>query len=126
MSVKDSIMSWFRTEGKSLTGYAFILHRLTGIVLTVYLFLHLAYLTSLTEGESAYMSLIEKTVNIKFLPFDILLLGVTIYHAMNGLRLVIAEFGITRYHRELLIVFVIIAVIIWIYASYLLYRFVVM
>jgi len=125
MSFRESISSWFRTEGKSLSGYAFILHRLTGIVLTAYIFLHLAFLTSLTEGESAYMSLIEKTVNIRFLPFDILLIGVTIYHSLNGLRLVIAEFGITRYHREIFIIFIIVGVVIWILTSYMLYKFVV-
>ncbi len=125
MSVKDSISSWFRIEGRGISGYAFIIHRLTGIVLTAYIFLHLAFLTSLTEGESAYTSLIEKTVNIRFLPFDILLIGVTIYHSLNGLRLVIAEFFVTRYHRELFVIFIIVGVVIWIFTSYLLYRFVV-
>lgn len=125
MSLKNAIGLWFGLRGKSFTGYAFVLHRLTGIVLTIYLFLHLAFLTSLTQGEEAYTSLIRKTVTPTFLPFDIQLVGATIYHGLNGLRLVIAEFGLTRYHKELLWILGLIGLILWIYISYLLYKIVV-
>jgi len=117
--------NWFRISGKSLFGIAFSLHRLTGVVLAIYLCMHLTYLTSLKFGKEFYESLIKTTVSPTFLVFDILLVLAGVYHGVNGLRLIIHEFGFAYESRKVLLyVAFVLTLILWFVASYQMYRFV--
>ncbi len=121
-----SVSGWFRVRGKSLQSVSFSLHRLTGLVLFVYLLMHLSYLTSLRLGREVYESLIATTVSPAFLPFDILLLLATIFHGINGIRVVLNEFGIGyEVRKAMLYATYLITAILWIIASLLLYNLVV-
>jgi len=116
---------WFTVKGRSLFSIAFSLHRLTGIVLTIYLCMHLAYLTSIRMGKEVFESFIATTVTPQFLIFDILLILAGIYHGVNGLRLIIHEFGLAYESRKsILYISVAIALIVWLIASYRMYTFV--
>ncbi len=116
---------WFTVKGRSLFSIAFSLHRLTGIVLTIYLCMHLAYLTSIRMGKEVFESFIATTVTPQFLIFDILLILAGIYHGVNGLRLIIHEFGLAYESRKsILYISVAIALIVWFIASYRMYVFV--
>jgi succinate dehydrogenase / fumarate reductase cytochrome b subunit len=121
-----SLVDWFRVRGRSLQSLSFSLHRLTGLVLFIYLLMHLSYLTSLKLGKEVYESLITTTVSPAFLPFDILLLLATIFHGVNGIRVVLNEFGIGYEARKaMLYVTYLITAVLWIIASVGLYNMVV-
>ncbi len=120
------ISDWFKVKGRSLSGISFSFHRITGIILLVYLALHLTFLTSLKYGREVYESLIEKTVQPATLPLDMILILATFYHAFNGMRVILHEFGLAiEFRRVLLYVTYILTIAFWIYASYVMYKFVV-
>ena len=78
---------WFELRLRPVGMLAFMLHRLSGIGLVFYLFLHLAVLSKLRGGPESWDSFLELVRSPLFLILDgILLLGV-LFHALNGLRL---------------------------------------
>jgi succinate dehydrogenase / fumarate reductase cytochrome b subunit len=90
----------YKTYSGSLS---YILHRITGIGLTVYLFVHIWALSSLTKGHAAFA---EEMATFTTMPFKILewALGVLVmFHAFNGIRIAIVDLGNgSRYHKKLL------------------------
>lgn len=80
------------TRYKIRTGmFAWMLHRLTGVALVGYLVLHVWGLKSITNRE-AYNALITSYHAPIFKVGEFLLLGAAIYHALNGLRIVLIDF----------------------------------
>ncbi len=71
--------------------FAWILHRLTGLALVGYLVLHVWGLKAITNPE-AYNALITSYHAPIFKVGEFLLLGAVIYHALNGLRIVLIDF----------------------------------
>ncbi len=116
---------WFRIRGVSLQSLAFSLQRLTGIILLIYLVAHLSYLTSIRLGEEVYTKFISLTVRPETLPLDSLLFLVTFYHAFNGLRVVLNEFGILyEYRKALLYILAALAVLCWLWSTYVMYIYI--
>ncbi len=98
----------------SLYTLAFYLHRITGVILAIYLCIHLLFIGTVKTGE--YQNLITITQSKEFLPFDLLLFLTGIYHGVNGVRLIIHEFGLLyRYRKALLYATPIVTLIIWIF-----------
>jgi succinate dehydrogenase / fumarate reductase cytochrome b subunit len=65
----------------------YVAHRLTGLLLTVYLYIHLVTLGSVLQGPDGFdraMVLMSQPV-IRLL--ELALVGVVVFHAFNGLRL---------------------------------------
>jgi len=117
------ILDWFKFTNRSVYSLAFAIQRITGIILLFYLCLHLIFLTSLTDrtGET-YESLIAVTVSKQFLLFDILLVLCGVSHGINGLRVIVHEFGFVYEYRKVVIGFAFFLVIVaWLYASYVMY-----
>ncbi len=76
--------------------WAWVGHRLTGLALVAYVFLHLSFIStaSMAEGGADFDTLMETTSQPLFVAMDFLLVIVVIYHAMNGLRVVLFDMGI--------------------------------
>lgn len=76
--------------------WAWIGHRLTGVVLVVYIFMHLSFITtaSLGDGPKNFDALMAVTSQPLLVALDFLLVFVVIYHAMNGLRVVLFDVGL--------------------------------
>jgi succinate dehydrogenase / fumarate reductase cytochrome b subunit len=83
---------------------AWLIHRIAGVGLLLYLMAHIATMgTAMFLGEAAF----ERTFEVLFTTpifrvFDVLVLAALILHALNGLRLVIVEMGFwiaKRKHR---------------------------
>ncbi len=76
--------------------WAWVGHRLTGLVLVAYVFLHLSFIStaSMAEGGADFDALMETTSQPLFVAMDFLLVIVVIYHAMNGLRVVLFDLGV--------------------------------
>jgi len=65
----------------------YVAHRLCGVALTVYLYVHLITLGSVLQGPDGFdraMSLMD-TATVKLL--ELFLIWVAAFHALNGLRL---------------------------------------
>ena len=71
--------------------FAWMLHRLTGLALVGYLVVHIWGLKAITNPE-AYNALIASYHAPIFKVGEFLLLGAVIYHALNGLRIVLIDF----------------------------------
>jgi succinate dehydrogenase / fumarate reductase cytochrome b subunit len=93
---------WFELRFRAAGMLAFMLHRISGIGLVAYLFLHLALLNQLRQGPGAWSNFLRvmRTPLVSFLD-SILLFGLLI-HGLNGLRLTMIGFGIfVPYQRSL-------------------------
>jgi succinate dehydrogenase / fumarate reductase cytochrome b subunit len=73
--------------------WAWVGHRLTGLALVVYVFLHLSFLTTASLGEGDFDGLMATTSEPLFIAMDFFLVIVVIYHAMNGARVVLFDLG---------------------------------
>ena len=71
--------------------FAWMLHRLTGLALVGYLVVHIWGLKAITD-PAAYNALITSYHAPVFKVGEFLLLGAVVYHALNGLRIVLIDF----------------------------------
>jgi len=71
--------------------FAWMMHRLTGVGLVVYLVIHIWGLTALTDPDT-FNALIAKYHSPIFKVGEFALLVAVAYHAMNGLRIVLIDF----------------------------------
>ncbi len=75
-------------------GYlAWILHRATGILLGLYLFLHIWVIHHLAQGEEAFNEVMGVVQSPFFHLLEIGLLATVVYHGLNGLRVVFIDYG---------------------------------
>ena len=85
---------WLDPRGRAVGGRAFALHRLTGIALVIYLYVHLGILSMLLVGRSAWHSFLDVVTATGFLVFDVLLILVLLFHALNGIRVALVGSGV--------------------------------
>jgi len=71
--------------------FAWMMHRLTGVGLVVYLIIHIWGLKSLSD-PATFNALIAKYHSPIFKIGEFALLVAVVYHAMNGLRIVLIDF----------------------------------
>ena len=93
-SGKSKAFSWFSPKKNFESGegmIAWIMHRLSGLILTFYLYMHLTFLTLLAYDTETYNDLISTTTEPFFLLFDIALVGIILYHGLNGFRVVLGD-----------------------------------
>lgn len=80
---------------------AWIIHRATGIALTLYIFVHLYVLSNLKD-PSRFESIMGLMKNPFLRLSEIGLLALVISHALNGARLTLIDLGVqTRFHKIL-------------------------
>lgn len=81
---------------------AWLLQRLSGLFLTLYLIVHLIVIGTAVQGEDAFDDLLAAFDKAPFLILDASLVGVVAFHAMNGLRLILFDFAIGLRFQKLL------------------------
>lgn len=81
---------------------AWILQRLSGVFLTIYLISHLIVIGTSVRGETSFNDLLSNFEKTPFLVLDAGLLGIVAFHAVNGLRLILFDFGIGLRHQKVL------------------------
>ncbi|GJQ24428.1 succinate dehydrogenase, cytochrome b556 subunit [Candidatus Brocadia sapporoensis] len=93
--------------------YAFWIHRITGIMIAVFLFLHIWTLSAVFRGKDAYDYAVSK-FDTKFgCLFQYVLLLIVAIHLVNGVRITVVDFcGITRSQKKLLWISLFVLVII--------------
>jgi succinate dehydrogenase / fumarate reductase cytochrome b subunit len=81
---------------------AWILQRLSGVFLTIYLISHIIVIGTSVRGETSFNDLLSNFEKTPFLVLDAGLLGIVAFHAVNGLRLILFDFGIGLRHQKVL------------------------
>jgi succinate dehydrogenase / fumarate reductase cytochrome b subunit len=84
---------WFDPRHRASGGWAFLLHRLSGLGLVFYLYLHLAVLNQLRAGPEGWDVFLALARSPLFLLLDGLLLAGVLIHGLNGLRLTLLGLG---------------------------------
>ncbi len=88
------VLSWFDPRNRQPGTWAFILNRITGLGLTLYLFLHLIILGQLAQGPEAYDSFIALAKTPLVLFGELLVVVAGIIHGLNGIRIILTTFGV--------------------------------
>ncbi|NPV85240.1 MAG: succinate dehydrogenase, cytochrome b556 subunit [Anaerolineae bacterium] len=109
-------IQWFDPRGRQLGYLAFILNRITGMGLALYLLLHLIMLGKLAQGPQAYNSFIETVHHPVFIFGELLVIFAALIHGLNGLRIILTSFGIgVEKHKPLFTVLMIAALVSGVY-----------
>jgi succinate dehydrogenase / fumarate reductase cytochrome b subunit len=96
---------------------AWLLHRITGLGLVVYLLLHINVTSSLHNPES-FNQVMGFLGSPLFRFLELGLLALVIYHAMNGIRIIWVDFfGGSAIHAKIFWVVAVIGVIIFVFAA---------
>ena len=81
---------------------AWLLQRLSGVFLTIYLIVHIIVIGNSVRGEDAFDDLLEIFDKPLFLVLDAGLVGIVTFHALNGIRLILFDLAIgLRYQKVL-------------------------
>jgi len=85
---------WFWAGNYKLERYLYILHRITGLGILLFLSLHLIMTTVFRiQGQSVWEATMSILHNPWFKIGEYLVAVAFVYHALNGLRLIIQELG---------------------------------
>jgi len=96
-------MSVMMSYKKHTGSWAWILHRLTGIGLTLYLYVHIIALTGLLRGEAAFNEEMAFFRTPVFIFLEWALGALVMFHALNGVRIALVDLGNgARYHKQVL------------------------
>lgn len=101
---------------------AHLLHRLTGLLIVVYLFLHIGAMSYTYFDEGAgFDDLMAMFSSTPFLIADLILFAGVMIHALNGVRIMLFDMGwFTRKQKELFWVMMAIAAVSVLTAAWLL------
>ena len=95
--VKENL-SYKKDQGS----WAWIFHRVSGIALIAYLFLHVYSLSTLTQGKEAFEHKMQAFLSPPFLIAEWVLFIIVLFHSLNGIRIVIVDWAEgARYHKQL-------------------------
>ena len=85
------------------TGFvSFFLRRLTGVALVLYLFAHMWVIGSANGGPELFNARLNLVQTPLFKLGEIALLAAVVYHAFDGIRLIIVHyFEVTEYRQSL-------------------------
>lgn len=72
---------------------AWVLHKLTGVFLVVYMLMHIFIVGQGVRGEAAFNEALAFVQQPVFVFLDAGLAGIVAYHAFNGLRIVSFDMG---------------------------------
>ena len=85
---------WLDPRGRGHGGRALALHRITGLVIVFYLYLHLGVLSMLLVGRSAWSGFLSLVTAKSFLAFEVVLIAAVLFHGLNGIRVALVGSGI--------------------------------
>ena len=113
------LRAWFDVRRRHLGSWAFALNRLTGLGLTAYLFLHLAVLSTLLQGEAGWDRFLALARSPLLLTLDVILIFGILFHGLNGIRVALVGMGVgARHHRALFWVLMAIGFVLLAYSAW--------
>jgi succinate dehydrogenase / fumarate reductase cytochrome b subunit len=81
--------------------WSWLFQRITAVLLIVCLAIHLIYTHILGIGDINYNTIGERLAHAGFTAVDIILLASVLFHALNGLRMVLMDYWFTARNRAL-------------------------
>jgi succinate dehydrogenase / fumarate reductase cytochrome b subunit len=117
------VWRWFAFAKRSLGTWGFVLNRVAGLGLVVYLMLHLAVLSLLARGPDGYNAFVALAHSPVFLLLDVVLIAGIIGHGLNGLRVALIGSGIlVRWQHQMLIVLGTLGIVLLAIAIFLIFK----
>ncbi len=82
--------------------WAWVLHRVSGLLILAYLYFHLIVLSSDVwfKGSADFNRVVGELTAPPFLVADLLLFVVVLYHALNGIRIMLLDLGYGIRHQR--------------------------
>jgi len=87
------IKGWLYAGRYSFERYLYLGHRLSGLGLIAYMVLHIVETANRIRGEEAWAGLMALFASPPFKVIEYLLFLMAVFHAMNGVRLILVELG---------------------------------
>jgi succinate dehydrogenase / fumarate reductase cytochrome b subunit len=87
------IKGWMYAGKYSFERYLYLGHRLSGLGLIAYMVLHIVETANRIRGEEAWQGLMALFASPPFKVIEYLLFAMAVFHAMNGVRLLLVELG---------------------------------
>ncbi len=117
--VKTGLFKTYKDElslNPDVGTWSWFLHRITGLILVLYTFMHFFALSSSVGGESTFNAWLSNLQTTLTHLLEIGLVAVVVFHLLNGLRITVADFFyLTKPHKALfwiaMIIFVILMLI---------------
>jgi len=103
--------------------WAFVLSRITGLGLVVYLYVHLGVLSLLARGPESWDSFIDVVRSKPFLALDVVVIAGWLVHALNGIRVTLANFSFgARVQKAMFSVAMVVAAVLLVIMSVLIFE----
>jgi succinate dehydrogenase / fumarate reductase cytochrome b subunit len=108
--IREAFLKPFFREVRDIAAYrggeghwSYIFHRLTGIGVLLFLLIHIIDTALIGWGPDIYNKAIALYQHPFFRVNEVILFAAVLYHALNGVRIMIVDFwpGSTRHHRAL-------------------------
>lgn len=103
--------------------WAFLLHRLSGLAILAYLLIHVISISMFMFGERAYMA-VHQTYDFPLFRVGLIfIVAGVVYHAFNGLRIIVMDFTGTgvAYQRQMWYGVLALSVLATLYAAYMVF-----
>lgn len=117
--------NWVKTNlnyRKETGNKAWILHRISGIALIGYLFLHIYSLSPLSQGRAAFDAKMQTFSSPFWMVLEWFLFAFVLFHSLNGVRIVLVDWAEgARYHKLLFKYSVVIGVILFAAMGYIMF-----
>ena len=87
------VKGWVYAGRYTFERYLYLGHRLSGLGLIAYMTLHIVETANRMRGEQAWAGLMALFASPPFKVIEFLLFVMAVFHAMNGIRLILVELG---------------------------------
>ncbi len=91
---RRGMVGWVDVRGRRMGHWAFILNRVTGLGILLYLSLHLVILSLLAGGPGSWDGFVSLALSPAFLSLDVILIFGLLAHGLNGIRVTLVGLGI--------------------------------
>jgi succinate dehydrogenase / fumarate reductase cytochrome b subunit len=116
------VQRWVLPFKRKVGTWAFVFNRWSGVLLAVYLYVHLGVLTTLAVNPQSYDQFLVLAKSPLGLVFDVVLVLLILYHGFNGLRIIYAALaGKIEQHRAQFWAVTLVALALTAYSAYLIF-----
>ena len=116
------VQRWVMPLKRSIGTWAFVFNRWSGVLLAIYLYVHLGILTTIAINRQSYDQFLVIARSPLGLIFDVVLVLLILYHGLNGIRIVYAALaGKIEQHRGQFWAVVAVSLLVTLYSAYLIF-----
>ena len=89
----SGMFAWLAGGRRGFEGYLYILHRISGLALLLFVVAHVFLTSTRLLGEDFWEAVMAMTHHPVMMFAEFLVFAAFVFHALNGLRLVLVELG---------------------------------